>query len=281
RWFGLIPQAEPTHQQFVTAFGQKTTSGSATGFMNRIGQNAEIRGQKFEGAYAPTNLHALAQKYSAKYNLPPGVLDRLLMVESGYGKHLVSPAGALGPAQLMPGTAAALNVDPLNAAQNVRGGAEYLADQISYYGSLPKAVAAYDAGPGAVDAAVKKYGAHWLAHMPPETQKEVARIAGAGASATDKRVAAVLARRGAAPAPATFPHSFGTPPVLAHGTLPAPAPARTATAGAPAGMAAVAQLSDIASVRSRYWQTHHGARIRVENDTSSRVFISTNAAPVP
>jgi soluble lytic murein transglycosylase-like protein len=75
--------------------------------------------------------------------------------ESGYRLDAVSPKGALGLMQLMPATAAELNVDPHDPAQNAEAGAEYLRDLLLKYENDPnqvsKAVAAYNAGPGAVD----------------------------------------------------------------------------------------------------------------------------------
>jgi len=87
--------------------------------------------------------------------LPPAIVHSVARAESGYRQDAVSPKGAIGLMQLMPGTAAALNADPLNAAQNAEAGAKYLRDLLDRYKSDPhqvsKAVAAYNAGPGAVD----------------------------------------------------------------------------------------------------------------------------------
>jgi soluble lytic murein transglycosylase-like protein len=75
--------------------------------------------------------------------------------ESGYHVDAVSPKGAIGLMQLIPGTAAALNADPHDPAQNVEAGARYLRDLLLKYENDPhqvsKALAAYNAGPGAVD----------------------------------------------------------------------------------------------------------------------------------
>jgi soluble lytic murein transglycosylase-like protein len=65
---------------------------------------------------------------------------------------VVSSAGAIGEMQLMPGTARQLGVDPYNTTQNLHGGARYLGDLLRRYdGDLFRALAAYNAGPGAVD----------------------------------------------------------------------------------------------------------------------------------
>jgi len=83
---------------------------------------------------------------------------------------IVSPAGAIGEMQLMPATARALGVDPLDTRQNFNGGAAYLRSLMQHYnGDLIRSLAAYNAGAGAVD----RYGG-----VPPykETQAYVANI---------------------------------------------------------------------------------------------------------
>lgn len=91
--------------------------------------------------------------------------------ESGFNAGAVSPAGAIGLMQLMPGTAKGLGVDPFVPEQNVRGGLRYLRNNMKRYGnSLNLALAGYNAGPGAVD----RYGG-----VPPykETQNYINTIA--------------------------------------------------------------------------------------------------------
>jgi len=87
--------------------------------------------------------------------LPPEIVHSVAKAESGYQPNAVSPKGAIGLMQLMPGTAAELNVDPHDPAQNAEAGAKYLRDLLLKYEKDPhqvsKAVAAYNAGPGAVD----------------------------------------------------------------------------------------------------------------------------------
>jgi len=87
--------------------------------------------------------------------LPPEIVRSVAKAESGYHVDAVSPKGAIGLMQLMPSTAAALNADPHDPAQNVEAGARYLRDLLLKYENDPhqvsKALAAYNAGPGAVD----------------------------------------------------------------------------------------------------------------------------------
>lgn len=96
------------------------------------------------------------------------------------GKLLTSPKGAQGEMQVMPGTATdpGFGVTPAkdnSPAELARVGREYLAAMQQRYGDTDKALAAYNAGPGAVDAAVKAHGEKWLDAMPAETKGYVAK----------------------------------------------------------------------------------------------------------
>ena len=88
----------------------------------------------------------------AKYSLPAGLLDALVWTESRYNPLAVSPAGAVGLGQLMPATAKELGVsnrfDPM---ANIFGAARYLRQMLDRFGLVHLAVAAYNAGPGAVE----------------------------------------------------------------------------------------------------------------------------------
>jgi soluble lytic murein transglycosylase-like protein len=112
-------------------------------------------------------INAAAQKHG----LDPALLKALIRQESDFDPNAKSPAGAAGLTQLMPGTAAALGVtNPLDPAQAIEGGAKYLAQQLKAFdGDVRKALAAYNAGPGAV----QRYGG-----IPPyaETQNYVRSV---------------------------------------------------------------------------------------------------------
>lgn len=113
----------------------------------------------------------LASNIARQYNIPVDLFSRLINQESGWRPDAVSPAGAIGFGQLMPGTAADLGVDPYDPEQNLRGAASYLRQQLDAFGSPELALAAYNAGPGNV----RRYGG-----IPPfeETQNYVRAILG-------------------------------------------------------------------------------------------------------
>ena len=87
----------------------------------------------------------------ARYGVDPGLLAAVAWTESAFNPDAVSHAGALGLMQIMPGTAAGLGVDPLDPAQAVDGAARYLRQQMDRFGDVRLALAAYNAGPGAVE----------------------------------------------------------------------------------------------------------------------------------
>lgn len=94
------------------------------------------------------------QAAATKYGLDPAFLAAVFWTESSYMPNVVSPTGAIGLGQLMPETAAWLQVDPWDPMQNIEGSAKfyrYLLDR--NHGSLELAIASYAAGPGAVDRA--------------------------------------------------------------------------------------------------------------------------------
>ncbi|BAL82250.1 putative lytic transglycosylase [Selenomonas ruminantium subsp. lactilytica TAM6421] len=119
---------------------------------------------------ADQNLSTLIESAARKYKVDPKLVAAVAEVESNGRQEAVSQAGAIGVMQLMPDTAASLGVDPYNKQQNVEGGAKYLRQMLDTFGGdLKKAVAAYNAGPGAV----KAYGG-----IPPykETQNYVNKV---------------------------------------------------------------------------------------------------------
>lgn len=116
--------------------------------------------EPYTGSYRGEYLEA-AKAAAARHGVPQDLFLRLIQQESGWRHSAVSHKGAIGLAQLMPGTALVLRVDPHDPEQNLEGGARYLAQQYRAFGSWRLALAAYNAGPEAV----RKHGG-----VPPYTE---------------------------------------------------------------------------------------------------------------
>ncbi len=123
----------------------------------------------------PATPQQLVERAAEKHGLPADFVKLVARAESGFNPQAISPKGAIGLMQLMPQTAASLNVDPRDAEQNAEAGARLLRELLLQYQDQPdqlrRALAAYNAGPGAV----AKYNG-----VPPyrETQLYVDKIVG-------------------------------------------------------------------------------------------------------
>ncbi|MFN3961964.1 MAG: lytic transglycosylase domain-containing protein [Fimbriimonadaceae bacterium] len=142
-------------------FNPMSAGVSLTGAIGQPGSRV-VAGNKFA-----TEIAAAA----ARHGVDVGLLTALVEQESSFNPHAVSPVGAIGLTQLMPATARALGVtNPMDPVQNLNGGAKYLAQMMrEFNGDTRLALAAYNAGPGAV----RRHGG-----IPPyrETQNYVSRI---------------------------------------------------------------------------------------------------------
>jgi soluble lytic murein transglycosylase-like protein len=126
--------------------------GEGTSFRQFLTASTAAGTSSAPRATAPANIDALLQQASTESGVPMNLLRAVAQTESGFNPRAVSSAGALGIMQLMPDTANGLGVtDPFDPAQNINAGARYLRQQLDAFGGDQRlALAAYNAGPGAV-----------------------------------------------------------------------------------------------------------------------------------
>ena len=125
------------------------------------------------------NFVSLAMQDALNAGFSPNIFVRQINQESGFNPSAVSPAGALGIAQFEPATAASLGVNPWDPVQSLQGASRLMANYIRQYGGdIAKALASYNAGPGAVQRAVMLGGTGWRAFLPTETQNYIRVILG-------------------------------------------------------------------------------------------------------
>jgi len=121
----------------------------------------------------------IARQVAVRYGIDPNNFIRQIQQESHFDPNALSPSGAVGIAQFIPSTAASIGVNPYDPISALDGAARLMASLSSQFGGdYSKALAAYNAGPGAVQSAVNMGGAMWLAFLPPETQNYVRTIMG-------------------------------------------------------------------------------------------------------
>jgi len=125
---------------------------------------------KFSERGKPRDINVIISDIAAQFVIDPHLVQAIIKAESNYNPNAVSSKGAKGLMQLMPGTAKQLRVQrPFDPEQNIIGGVKYIKGMLASYGNLDTALAAYNAGP----AAVNKY-----AGIPPyrETREYVKKV---------------------------------------------------------------------------------------------------------
>lgn len=168
--FGL-PTAHPIIQT-------PAQSVNASTVMSNDSMDAQMKTISLSARMA-TDYVDMARQAALNAGISPDLFVRQIQQESGFNPNAGSPAGAEGIAQFMPGTAASMGVNPYDPSSALPGAARLMAGLASQFGGdYAKALAAYNAGPGAVQAAVAQGGGSWLSYMPTETQNYVAIIMG-------------------------------------------------------------------------------------------------------
>jgi len=119
---------------------------------------------------APGSWDPLVASAAQEYGVDPRLIQAVIQAESAGNPHALSPRGAMGLMQLMPGTAKDLGVsDPFDPKENIRGGTRYLKSLLDrYQGNVELALAAYNWGPGNLERAHRS--------LPSETVSYIARI---------------------------------------------------------------------------------------------------------
>ena len=156
--------------------GGTTTSQGLTSQVKDLPTDAQVNGNKLTSTFQAKgdnagSLENVIYSMAQKYGVDPSLIQQVVKAESGFNSNATSQSGAMGLMQLMPGTAASYGVqNAYDSTQNLDGGTHFLKDLLDrFQGNIPLSLAAYNAGPGAVD----KYQG-----VPPykETQAYVQKI---------------------------------------------------------------------------------------------------------
>ncbi len=149
---GVMPQGVQNQQQRTRSANQSFEAAfRATEQAIENSTNTNLRRRERAVRLAPSSIRPMIQQAASQEGIDPHLLEALVWQESRFRPDAVSHKGARGLAQLMPGTARELGVNPDDPEDNLRGGARYLRQQLDRFGgNVELALAAYNAGPGAV-----------------------------------------------------------------------------------------------------------------------------------
>lgn len=204
-WFAAAlygANAEPRHRKVTTVVRPDARTGRlvrAVVVKPRVVAPVEMRRGEGAGGARPaapaSSFHEAVERIAYQHALPVQLMHSVIKVESNYNPHAVSPKGAMGLMQLIPATARRFGVnDVFNPIENMQGGARYLRYLLDLYQSYPLALAAYNAGEGAV----ARYGG-----VPPypETRNYLAQVRRALEDARMEAPAQPATRRTVEPKP--------------------------------------------------------------------------------
>jgi hypothetical protein len=121
---------------------------------------------------------AIARQAAVSNGIPPDYFVQQINAESSFNPNAVSPSGAVGIAQMIPSTAAGVGANPYEPVSALNGAARLMAGYYKQYGDYAKALAAYNAGSGTLEYALKAGGANWMSFLPAETRNYIFKIMG-------------------------------------------------------------------------------------------------------
>ena len=166
-----LPQQADQGQDFASMVRAQLAAENGHGDASGAASGAAIGAINAPSMVPPEQIDHLVSQNSAQWNVDPALVKAIIANESGFNSNATSNVGAQGLMQLMPGTAQGLGVtNAYDPAQNVWGGTKYIKGLLDRFnGDVKMAIAAYNAGPGAVE----KYGG-----VPPyaETQNYVQNV---------------------------------------------------------------------------------------------------------
>jgi hypothetical protein len=144
---------EPWHYGFVEGPPPCSEAGNLVGNAGGLGEEEGLGRSSGLPAFVPPQYREAILRSAGRWNVSPGLLAAQLMAESGFNPRAVSPAGALGIAQFMPATARSYGLrDPFDPVASIDAQAHLMSDLLRQFHSVPLALAAYNAGSGAVAA---------------------------------------------------------------------------------------------------------------------------------
>ncbi|HEY4033047.1 MAG TPA: lytic transglycosylase domain-containing protein [Ktedonobacteraceae bacterium] len=148
--------------------------------MQAMGNNSKLQTgiNYLKTGQTSLDYRSLAREDATDNGISADLFERQINQESGFNSNAISPAGAIGIAQIMPSTAAGWNVDPHDPVASLSAAASAMARYYTTYQSYPKALAAYNAGTTTLDTDIAEYGTDWQVHLPLETQNYITAIMG-------------------------------------------------------------------------------------------------------